>query len=73
MTDFHACECGHAAHFDKHARTPNGKSGHKYGQKFHRNILTLNVAVEVGPLNLCLDCQEDCHADYISKLYHSAG
>jgi len=51
------CECEHAAHFEKDARTPNGNPGHKYTAEFTNVSI---VQLTYGKFKLCNDCKEDC-------------
>lgn len=59
------CECEHSAHTDRAegVKTPNGNPGHEYGANFNKNYMKA-VKVPFGTFNVCLDCADDCLAEY---------
>ena len=56
------CECEHIAHTDRHAQTPKGNPGHRYGQTFKRWYMA-EVDTIFGRFYVCSDCARDCELD----------
>jgi len=58
------CQCEHVCHIEDLERSPNGKRDvHAYGQAFtEHNIVP--VLTEYGTFHVCLDCANDCYAQY---------
>jgi hypothetical protein len=59
LNNYLACECEHAAHFDRTARTPNGNPGHDYGVGF---AIGVKISTPYGTFRVCESCARDCHS-----------